>query len=200
MGERSVVGISASKVVALIGSLLLIADSVNLILTFNLLNIFFAILGFIGAGVIILSLKIVDIPKIDIPYEWWILLLVGGVLLVLYLLGTLATTLLTGTIVILIAAGVEIITEKKNYAASQLVAIIGAFLTILFSIMSMNVLTIIIGIICAVLLILAMLDSVPQIPFSWWVVLILGFVVFTWAEPIGGTVILIAFILMLMSY
>lgn len=198
MGERSVVGISASKVVALIGSLILIADSVSMILTLSLYNILVAILGFVGAAIIILSLKIVDLKKVNIPYEWWILLIVGIGLLVLYLLGA-GTAFLRGTIIILIAAGVEILVERKSYAASQLVAIVGAFLAIFFSILSMQIVPIIIGVVCGVLLILALIEKV-NIPFSWWVVLILGFVVFTWADPIGGTVILIAFILMLMSY
>ncbi len=200
MGQRSVVGISASKVVALIGSLILIADSIILISTLEWYNIFFGILGIIGALVIIISLRIIELRQVYIPYEWWILLLVGGLLLIMFALGSGGSALLRGSIIIVIAGVLEILSEKRDYTTSEIVAWIGAILTIVFSILSGDILRIFIGIICAFILILALLDQLKEIPFTWWVVLILGFVIFTWADIIGGTIVLIAFVLILMSY
>ena len=65
------------------------------------------------------------------------------------------------------------------------------------------------GLLLVILLIIVIFDWVDLkvIDYSWWFVLIVGFVFFTWITPatyigpaIGGILILIAFILILMAY
>ncbi|MFX1448245.1 MAG: hypothetical protein ACFFCG_08915, partial [Promethearchaeota archaeon] len=59
----------------------------------------------------------------------------------------------------------------------------------------------IIGIIFAIFLILTLYEKIDiKIPYSWWVVLIIGFVVVTWVSGVSGTIIMVAFILLLMAY
>ena len=59
----------------------------------------------------------------------------------------------------------------------------------------------VLGIIFAIVLLLTLFDKIDiKIPYSWWVVLIIGFVIFTWVSGVSGTIIMVAFILLLMAY
>ncbi|MFX0075184.1 MAG: hypothetical protein ACFE96_07065 [Candidatus Hermodarchaeota archaeon] len=207
MGESSKVGISASKVVALIGTLILIRNSINYFPTGDWLAILLGIVGLLIAFVIFDSLGIIDFKKLQIPYIWWVLLIIGVLLLLLdFIVSSFSATFLAG-ILIIIAAILEILSQKKSYTSSKIVALIGAgwliYECIMF-ILSMNVVSIVLaitGIILAIILILTLYDKIDiKIPYSWWVVLIIGFVIFTWITPVSGTIIMVAFILILMAY
>jgi hypothetical protein len=51
------------------------------------------------------------------------------------------------------------------------------------------------------ILLLTLFDKIDiKIPYSWWVVLIIGFVIFTWVSGVSGTIIMVAFILLLMAF
>ena len=201
MGESSKVGISASKVVALIGTLVLIRDSIFYFYTTNWVAILFGVLGLIIAFVIFDSLEIIDFKKLKIPYIWWVLLIIGIVLLLFeYLVGP---SFLAGILVIT-AAILEILSQKKSYTASKIVVLIGAGYLIYESIMFIlggNYALAIVGIIFVIILLLTLLDNIDiKIPYSWWVVLIIGFVIFTWVSGVSGTIIMVAFILLLMAF
>ncbi len=201
MGESSKVAISASKVVALIGTLILIRDSIFYFYTMDWVAILFGILGLIIAFVVFDSLEIIDLKKLKIPYIWWVLLIIGAVLLLFeYIAGP---SYLAGILVIT-AAIIEILSQKKSYTASKLVAVIGAGYLIFESIMFIlggNIAIAIVGIIFGVILLLTLFDKIDiKIPFSWWVVLIIGFVIFTWVSSVSGTIIVVAFILILMAF
>ena len=59
----------------------------------------------------------------------------------------------------------------------------------------------IVGIIFAIILLLTLYDKIDiKIPYAWWVVLIIGFVIFTWISGVSGTIIMVAFILILMAF
>ena len=204
MGETSKVGISASKVVALIGILILIRDSIFYFYTTDWVAILFGVFGLIIAFVVFDSLEIIDFKKIKIPFIWWVLLIIGLVLILFeYLVGP---SYLAGILVIT-AAILEFLSKKKSYIASKIVALIGAgwliFESILF-IMSGSISLIgraIVGIIFAIILLLTLYDKIDiKIPYSWWVVLIIGFVIFTWISGVSGTIIMVAFILILMAF
>jgi len=144
------------------------------------------------------------------PYIWWVLLIIGILLLLLEFVVSIyssySTTFLAGILVIT-AAILEILSQKKSYTASKIVALIGACYLIYESIMFIlggSVISItqaIIGIILAIILLLTLYDKIDiKIPYAWWVVLIIGFVIFSWITPISGTIIMVAFILLLMAY
>ena len=200
MGETSKVGISASKVVALIATLVLIRDSISYFYTTNALAIIFGIVGLVLAFVVWTSLGIIDMKKLVIPYYWWVLLIIGlFLILVEYLVGP---NYLAG-ILMITAAIIEILSQKKPYPASRIVALIGACYAIYEAVMGIlggSVGTAIVALIFAIVLILTMTNIDIKIPYSWWVVLIIGFVIFTWAYTVSGTVIMVAFILILMAY
>jgi hypothetical protein len=204
MGESSKVGISASRVVALIGILILIRDCIDYFFTGYWLAILLGIFGLIIAFVVFDSLEIIDFKKLKIPYIWWVLLIVGGVLILFeFLVGP---SYLAGILVIT-AAIIEILSQKKSYTASKIVALIGSCWLIYESIMLIigggitSIALAIVGIIFAIILLLTLYDKIDiKIPYSWWVVLIIGFVIFTWVSYVSGTIIMVAFILLLMVY
>ena len=201
MGETSKLGISASKVVALIATLILIRDSIFYFYTTDVLAIIFGIVGLVIAFVVWTSLGIIDMKKLFIPYYWWLLLIIGLFLvLVEYLVGP---NYLAGLLMIT-AALLEFLSQKKPYPASRVVALIGACYAIYEAISAMlfggNIGAAIVALIFAIVLILTMTNIDIKIPYTWWVVLIIGFVIFTWAYQVSGTVIMVAFILILMAY
>lgn len=204
MGETSKVGISASKVVALIGALVVIQVSIGYFSTVDALKIFFGIIGLIFAAVIFISLEIVDLKKVKIPYLWWVLLIIGA-LLILFEFAVGSSYL--GGVLVLIAALLEFLSQKKTYAESKIVALIGACYLIYESVMlflslsSISIALSIVGFVFAIILILTLQDKIDiKVPYAWWVVLIIGFVVFTWVTPVSGTIIMVAFILILMAF
>lgn len=201
MGETSAVKLSASRVVALIGILILIRDSVNFFFFPLWLPILLGIFGLIIAFVVFDSLEIIDFKKLKIPYIWWVLLIIGVVIILFeFLVGP---TYIAGALII-IAAILEILSQKKAYTASKIVALIGACYLIyesIWLILGANYAIAIVGIIFAIILLLTLFDKIDiKIPYSWWVVLIIGFVIFTWFPGISGIIIMVAFILLLMAY
>ena len=200
MGETTKVGISASKVVALIGALVVIQVSISYFYTSNV-NILYGVIGLIFAAIIFISLEIVDTKKFKVPFLWWVLGLIG-VLLILF--GYLAGSSYLAGILVLIAALLEFLSQKKTYAESKIVALIGAIYLIYESVMlflSASIALSIVGFVFALLLILTLQNNIDiRVPYAWWVVLIIGFVVFTWVTTISGTIIMVAFILILMDY
>lgn len=200
MGETSKIGISASKVVAFIATLILIRDCISYFYTTDVLAIIFGIVGLVLAFVVWASLGIIDMKKLVIPYYWWVLLIIGlFLILVEYLVGP---NYLAG-ILMITAAIVELLSQKKPYPASRIVALIGACYAIYEAIMDMlggNIGAAIVALIFAIVLILTMTNIDIKIPYTWWVVLIIGFVIFTWAYTVSGTIIMVAFILILMAF
>lgn len=204
MGESSKVGISASKVVALIGTLVLIKLCIDFFFTAYWLAILIGIFGLIIAFVVFDSLEIIDFKKLKIPYIWWVLLIIGILLLLLeFSVSSFGSTFLAG-ILLITAAIIEILSQKKSYTASKIVALIGAGWLIYESVMFIlggDIARAVVGIIFAIVLLLTLFDKIDiKIPYSWWVVLIIGFVIFTWVTPVSGTIIMVAFILLLLAY
>lgn len=203
MVQASRVGISASKVIALIGALILIRDSIGYFYTRDVLTIIFGIVGLILAFIVFDSLNIIDFQKILIPFIWWVLLIIGLFLILIeYLVGP---NYLAG-ILMLVGSFIEFLSQKKPYPASRIVSLIGGIYTIYEAVSSMiggNPTAIAIGIVAiifAIVLILTLTKIDIKIPYTWWVVLIIGFVIFTWFYLVSGTIILVAFILILMAY
>ncbi|MFW9949802.1 MAG: hypothetical protein ACFFKA_06725 [Candidatus Thorarchaeota archaeon] len=212
----------AARIVALMAALVVIREGITLFWTLVPLNIFYGIMEIIFAGILIIVLNIVDfgIPFFKNLYKWWIILILGFLImlfeiLALYLVTTIplfqmiiAGIYLLGGMLTIISAILELMVGKEKMKASQVVALFGVVYTIfevivLFTIGGQqNIYHGIIGIIFIVLLLISMQKKIDlKIKYEWWVVLIIGFVLFSWVNPgIGGTIILISFILMLLAY
>ncbi|HDZ17028.1 hypothetical protein LCGC14_1122180 [marine sediment metagenome] len=212
--------ISAPKIVAFVAILVLCQESLLALVGGVGLDILFGILGIVIAIVIFISLKFIDLGPVKLPYKWWLTLIFG---ILFTALAWTTTTGVAGTfggakpylggVLLLIAALAEILADKKNIVHSKFVAIVGAGFAIyeainifiLFPGNTVNILNAVIGIIAALILIIIVLDLIDiKIPYEWWVVLTLGFIIFTWVSPlfagIGGIVIMISFILLILGY
>jgi len=205
MGETSKVGISGSKVVALIGALVVIQVSIGYFTTGVVLTIIYGIIGLIIAAVIFISLEIVDLKEVKVPFLWWVLLIIGALLL-LFEFSVVGPSYLGG-ILVLIAALLEFLSQKKTYAESKIVALIGACYLIYESVMlflsgsTTSIALSIVGFVFAIILILTLQKKIDvRVPYEWWVVLLIGFVIYAFVTPVSGTIIMVAFILILMAF
>lgn len=202
--KNTSIGLTASKLVALVGALQVITDSLGLF-SAGWLGILGGILGIIFAVFIFVSLNIVEIKKINLPYEWWLLLIFGIVLIVLSMF---VSGSFLGGVILIIAAILDLLAGKKSIGASRLVVLIGAGWTIYDAVMLfmtgdvVNIILAIIGIALGVILFIAS-DVVVKnkIPFEWWLVLLIGFVLYALISAfiMSGTIILIGFLLMLVA-
>ncbi len=222
--------ISAPKIIAFIALLVLCQESILILLANSgaAFDLLFGILGLIIAIVIFISLKFIDLSPVKVPYKWWLTLIFGILFVALAWLttpgigGTFgATRPYLGGVLLLLAALTEILAEKKNIVHSKFAAIVGAGFAIYECIniivlyvglpavaqaLAVNlIINSIIGIIAAVILIIIVLDKIDiKIPYEWWVVLTIGFIIFTWVSPffagIGGIVIMISFILLILGF
>jgi len=217
MNEVSTEKITAPKLLAFIGMLSTLALGIsyfNIALVNPLLGIYFlwGIICLVIAFLIFVSLELIDFGPVKIPYQWWIILIFGVVLLLFayFFIGNYLPAIL-----LCMAALIELIMEKKSYEASKMVLLVGIGFSIyecfvLF--LSENLIYIINGVFGLILLIILLLIIFDVVDFkvldySWWLVLLIGFVIFTWVSPFaagtvvgyGGTIILIAFLLILMA-
>jgi hypothetical protein len=176
------------------------------------LNILWGIICLVIAFLIFLTLDLISFGPLKIPYQWWIILIFGIILLIF---GLFLNASYFPAILLILAALVEIIMEKKPYKASKMVLLVGIGFSVyecFLLFLSGNTLLIVngvFGLILLILLIIVLFDLVDLkvIKYTWWVVLLIGFVIFTWISPNaafflagnGGTLILIAFVLMVLA-
>lgn len=195
------IGLTTSKLVALCGALQTIIDSIS---AFNAggLAILGGVLGLIFAIFIFVSLQIVEIKKFKLPYEWWLLLVFGIILILLHF--WVAGSFLGG-IILIIAAILELMIAKRTVSATRFVCAVGAGWTIydgifMFIAGGIGIVSGIIGIILGVLLLISILVK-GKIPFEWWTVLLIGFVLryLLVGFAMSGTIVLIGFLLILVA-
>ncbi|MBN1799926.1 MAG: hypothetical protein JW891_00370 [Candidatus Lokiarchaeota archaeon] len=179
----------------------------------------------IFAGIMLFILGIIVILVIDILrygdatlqkmsvftkfYRFEVLLILGVIILLLEFVGINFAVAITGTDIwllgglLLIIAGIMEAFKKKEMKASKLMALIGcvfAVINIIGLFASGTTQTIfdgILGIIIVILLLLSMFEKIKFIPYQWWMVLILGFILWAYLIGIAGILVLISFILML---
>jgi len=220
------------KIVALMAALSVILQGSNLFWTgVNFLiplSVLTGIFLFILGVILILTIDILNfgdpmLKRIEVFekfYRFEVLLILGIVVILFEMLsinfniGTAgAFAVMLGGILVINAAVMEILIKKeKTMKPSKLVALFGIIITIievvyLFAAPSLSsIWDAIVGIVVIILLLLSMYDKIKFIPYQWWMVLILGFILYGWVSPIGtgaigtgGTVILISFILMLLE-
>ncbi len=213
--------LSGSKVAAFIGVLILCGESMTNFVIYStaglggIFNLIYGLVSIILALVIFIMVAFIDLSPVKIPYLWWILAILGILLIVLAFFTTFqAPKPYLGGVVVALAGVAELVinVQKRDLVASKFIAFSGAAFAIYESIMIFLLYTAVItivgavfGIIFGVILIILVLDKIDiKIPYNWWVVLTIGFVIFTYVSPfysgIGGTVIMIAFILIIIGF
>jgi hypothetical protein len=191
--------------------------------------IFIGVVLFILGIILILTIDILDfgdptlkkIEWFEKFYRFEILLIIGGIIILLEALSIYPSGLLipqprfslqgilSGILVITAAILENMRKNEKEMKPSRIVAIIGMCLTI-FEIGFLSISAtpnkalsvywdVFLGIVVLLLLLLSMMEKIPFIPYQWWMVLILGFILYGWVGIVGGTLVLISFILMLLE-
>ncbi len=216
MAEVKTENITATKLLVFIGMLFTLAFGIAYCAT--ILFILFGIICLVIAFLIFVTLELISFGSLKIPYKWWIILIFGAVLVLFaYFFGISIygySSYLPGILLIL-AALIELIMEKKPYKASKLLLLVGIGFSVYECFMlflSGNALFIVNGVFGLILLIILILIVFNVVDFkifgySWWFVLLVGFVIFMWVSPLasgiltgfGGLLILIAFILMVLA-
>ncbi len=220
MSEAPKGEISASKVIAFIGMLFTVYFAMIFFYSVTIFTGIFILWGIIClliAFLIFLTLGLISFgPLSKIPYQWWLLLIFGAVLV---LIAYFYISYYLPAILILMAAFIELIMQKKPYKASKMVAIVGAgfagyeCVILMLSGYTLYIVNAVFGLILIIILLLLIFEVVDFkiFNYSWWVVLLIGFVIFTWISPYaalssypvvgyGGMIILIAFILIIMAF
>lgn len=224
MAEAPKEKMSASKVLTFIGMLFTFSLGIwyFYFASSDALYVLWGIIFLVIVFLIFVSLGLISFGKFKIPYTWWMLLIYGAVLI---LIVTFFSTFIEGYypsvyfpgILLLMAFLIELITTKKAYKVSKMVALVGCAFAIyecLLLLLYGNALAIVdavFGLALIVIFILVIFDLVDFkiFNYSWWFVLLVGFVIFTWisfptlgltAAGFGGILILIALLLILMAY
>ena len=224
---------SPSKFIALIGVLFMIFEAIAFFYQSDPETIFilYGLLEILLAAVIFLSLSLIGLWKIKIPYFWWLLLVFGAILVVFDFLAVdagFAYPLMFffdftyfPAILILFAGLIELIHQKKEWKASEMLTLFGAGFAIydcilVFMLYGDNeegeVFTYgFFGLIAIIVLLLTIQDWFDiRIPFTWWGLLTVGLLFLMMVTPIanlygysedlpvagfGGVILLIAFVL-----
>jgi hypothetical protein len=213
MGEESR-EMTAPKIMYFIGMLFILFDAVayfwfadpsifgnSIMILFGVLNLVFIIIMF-------LSLELVGTGRIKIPYFWWLMLIIGvlliifsylianfwdyGMMFVLFIefFNVAPIPYFAGSLVIL-AVLIEKAPKIKDLKSSKVVAIVALLFTIydcivmiILSTETVFLVTAIFGIILAVILLIIVLGFIDiRIPYTWWVVLTFAFVIYIWVVP-----------------
>jgi len=228
-GASKIVVLMAALSIILQGNTAFWALGVNALPVPNGLNIFCGVMLWILGVILILMIGIIGfgsatLKKIEIIEKYYnpIVIILLALLVMLFeilivanaflVVSTLTITSILGSILggllLIIAAFLEQTKEKEKMKPSKLVCLVGVIIAIIEAIllfatlptMFSNIWDGIVALIVAILLILSMYDKITFIPYEWWMVLILGFILYGWVPPaVGGTIVLISFILMLIE-
>ena len=208
--------ITAPRLLAFIGMLYTLQLGISYfyaVTPFTAIYVLWGIICLVIAFLIFVSLELIDFGPLRIPYQWWIILIFG---IVLVIFGYFFGGGYSPAILLILAALIEVLSEKKPYKASKIVLLVGIAFSVyecFLLFLTANPLFIIngvFGLILLILLIIVLFDFVDlkAITYSWWIVLLIGFVIFTWVSPNaggflagnGGTLMLIAFVLMVLAF
>jgi hypothetical protein len=198
-------------------------------LLFTLVEFILVGLLFFALLATIIDLKSEKLAFLKKIYHWLFILIVGLVVLLFELIHNnmdimrlLNGGFLLASILTILAAILELLAEKKeSINPTKVVLLLGVVWAVIEGVVlfinvsqgtpaavgdaayNLNQATYygVIAIICAVLLLLVLQDKINvKLKLDWWLVLIVGFVMYQWVEPgVAGTFIMIGFILMIMK-
>ncbi len=209
--------ITAPKITLFIAMLFIFAEAMGYfyVAAIDAMMILYGIIGLVFVFLIFISLDLVSLGPVKLTYWWWLMLIIGIVLIIFnYLAGGNYFT----AILVLLAVIVDLVRGKKDMNGSKVMLLFGiAFalwdcvaifigFTAGAEIILVNA---IFGLILAIILLILVLDLVDiKIPFGWWSVLIIAFVIYTFVSPFaagypvlgfGGIILMIGWLLMLLA-
>jgi hypothetical protein len=158
--------------------------------------ILYGIILLVFVALIFISLDLIGLGPIKLPYFWWLMLIIGVLLIVFdFLAGVVAVIPLyfTGTLVIL-AVLMELVGEKMKLAGCKFMVFFGVLfgiwdcVTIFIGTASaLAIVNAVFGLILMVILLILVFDFVDiKIPYKWWVLLIIAFVMYMFVQGSAG--------------
>ncbi|MBY9005151.1 MAG: hypothetical protein KGD63_00145 [Candidatus Lokiarchaeota archaeon] len=202
---------SPSKFIALIGVLFMIFEAIAFFYASDPETIFilYGIIEILLAAVVFFSLSLFIFWKIKLPYFWWLLLIVGVILLFFDFLavnsdGGFGYPLMFfldftyfPAILILFAGVIELIHQKKEWKASEIFTLFGAGFGIYDCILVFGLYKdsengevftyAFFGLIAIIVMLLAYQDWFDiRIPFTWWGLLTVGLLLLMMVTPLAN--------------
>jgi hypothetical protein len=187
-----------TKLVLFIAMLLTFAQGILYFYAFALfpllvMLIFYGILCIVFAVLIFISLDLIGLGRIKLPYFWWLMLIIGALLILFdYLQSVTVYVYLNGTLVIL-AVLMELIGEKMKLEGCKFMIFFGILfgiwdcVTIFIGGVPLSIVNAVFGLILMIILLILLFDFVDiRIPFTWWVLLIIAFVMYQFVSPLAG--------------
>lgn len=152
---------SAPKVILFIAMLFMLWEAVRYLGSGGI-GILYGIFEIIFIVIIFISLSFVSTKPVELPYYWWIFLILGVILILFSFLQNVFIQFFTGFLLIL-AVIVELICEKKEFKASKLMLLVGIALSLYDSIMCLFLSNAgigpgVIGLILLIILLILVLD------------------------------------------
>ncbi|MFX1377673.1 MAG: hypothetical protein ACFFA4_01140 [Promethearchaeota archaeon] len=197
MGEERGV-MTPTKLVLFIAMLLIFAQGIFYFYAFALLPllgmlILYGILCIVFAIIIFISLDLIGLGPVKLPYFWWLMLIIGVILILFDWLND--GSYLNGTLVIL-AVLMELVGGKMKLEGCKFMVFFG----VLFGIWDcvtifigyapggeLGLINGIFGLILMIILLILVFDFFDiKIPYKWWVLLIIAFVMYTFVEGFAG--------------
>jgi hypothetical protein len=182
-----------TKLVLFIAMLLIFAQAIVYFAT--ILLIFYGILCLVFVALIFISLDIIGLGPIKLPYWWWLMLIIGVVMILFdWLWGGWPIRYLNGTLVIL-AVLMELVGDKMKLEGCKFMVFFGILfgiwdcITIFMNPLATPIAIVngVFGIILMVILLILVFDFFDiKIPFTWWVLLIIAFVMWTYVAGSAG--------------
>jgi len=184
-----------NKLVLFIAMLFLFAQAIAYFYAAVLLPMaaLYGILCLVFVFIIFVSLDLIGLGPIKIPYWWWLMVIIGVVMILFdYLNGG---NYFVGVLIIL-AVLMELVGEKIKLEGCNFMVFFG----ILFGIWDcitifigyapggeLALVNAIFGLILMIILLILVFDFVDiKIPYKWWVVLIIAFVMYTFVDIYAG--------------
>ncbi|MFX1426649.1 MAG: hypothetical protein ACFFBE_09365 [Promethearchaeota archaeon] len=213
-GSRFNEEFTAVRLLVMLGMAFLLFDAISLFYASadpNEIYIFYGIVEIILAAVLFLSLELINLGKVKLPFNWWFLLIVGVVALifgflsypdvffVIYgglVIADLPVALISyfSGILIVMAALIELLAEKQGWKASKMMILLGGAFGVYDCILVFggfndndNNIWLANGIFGIILIAILLLSFQPwvdlKIPFVWWLTAAIGFVFLIWVSP-----------------
>jgi hypothetical protein len=192
-----------TKLVLFIAMLLVFAQAVGYF-TLALLNpllILYGIILLVFVALIFISLDLIDLGPLKLPYWWWLMLIIG-VVLILFDSGLLGMSgsYLTG-ILVLLAVLMELVGDKMKLEGCKFMVFFGILFGVwdcitifMTSAVPIEIVNAVFGLILMIILLILLFDFVDiKIPYKWWVLLIIAFVMYTFVDIYAGGFLLTGF-------
>ncbi|TFG04371.1 MAG: hypothetical protein EU536_04755 [Promethearchaeota archaeon] len=217
------ISVDAPKTVAFIGCVLMMLEGISYMASLpgssgdRMVYIVTGIINLIVGAILFMMVEVVDLKiKLPIPYKWWIILAMGGGVMVWNFIANVIVTWPNPTIVgtaiylpiggylgglVVALAGMiewEILPERMELRDSKFVLLVGCGMAIFLAFLSIGPFNFVVPIICIALCVLLILAIFKVgIPYEWWIIAIVASAILLLLHIPSAVILLVGFLLYL---